>query len=780
MSFARLTDTAWSIPDFAAHRGRTGSGLDSPFADADRGFAPTLPGLPSHADSAHGHGLATWDFLGEPATDSAPLPWVEALSADSPWPSATGTPFATSWSLPAEGHVPDGDAFTGFAPWPSIESGAAESIAAPLTIEQTVAGINLTTTGSAIEIFTVGEVTPVDAGVQPATNLSSGVINLDDFRADTRFVGIDGSGFASVILDTGIDLKHAFFGPDSDGNGIADRIVYQYDFGNGDSNASDVNGHGSNVASIVGSQDGTYTGVAPGVDIIALKVFQDSGAGYFSYIENALRWVVNNAVAYNIVSVNMSLGDSGNYQTPVQLYGIADEMAALANLGVVVVSASGNNFYGFNSVQGVSYPAADPNSLSIGAVYDGNTGGWSYGSGAVAYSSGSGYITPFSQRDDTLTTVFAPGAPITGAGPTGGLVTMHGTSQAAPHVTGVVALAQDLAMQELGRKLTVTEFESLIKSTGTTIVDGDNENDNVVNTGLSFPLVDVKALGEAIVAMAPPKVPTLSIAALDAEKAEGDSGATAFTFTVTRGGDTASAVTVDYAVAGSVAGVVSGTSAHESADAAGYHQHYFYGATDTMSVGTGDTLFVYVKIDPSSPPTEIMVHWNDGSWGHRAYWGANDLAIGTDGTASRQYMGPLPTAGEWVRLEVPASAVALEGRSVNGMGFILNDGSAQWDRAGVSHNGTDQVWFDDAVPAGATQAAVNDSWSWIEGGTAAASDFVGGAMPSGTVSFAAGETAKTVTVLVAGDTNHESDEGFKVTLSNPRPAARSPPRRPAP
>jgi hypothetical protein len=52
-----------------------------------------------------------------------------------------------------------------------------------------------------------------------------------------------------------------------------------------------------------------------------------------------------------------------------------------------------------------------------------------------------------------------------------------------------------------------------------------------------------------------------------------------------------------------------------------------------------------------------------------------------------------------------------------------------------------------------------------------AADFVGGMLPSGTVSFAAGETGKTVTVNVAGDTAMEADEGFTVTLSAPTGAA---------
>lgn len=113
--------------------------------------------------------------------------------------------------------------------------------------------------------------------ITPQLTQSGPLINIDDFRVDPVFAGIDGSGFSTVIIDTGIDLNHSFFGPDTDGNWIADRIVFSYDFsGSNDSDASDVDGHGSNVASIAASSNGTYTGMAPGANIIALKVFPDN------------------------------------------------------------------------------------------------------------------------------------------------------------------------------------------------------------------------------------------------------------------------------------------------------------------------------------------------------------------------------------------------------------------------------------------------------------------------------------------------------------------------
>jgi hypothetical protein len=77
-----------------------------------------------------------------------------------------------------------------------------------------------------------------------------------------------------------------------------------------------------------------------------------------------------------------------------------------------------------------------------------------------------------------------------------------------------------------------------------------------------------------------------------------------------------------------------------------------------------------------------MLQWNDGTWDHRAYWGQSLISYGVEGTASQRRMGPLPAAGKWVRLQVPASLVGLEGHTVNGMAFTLYGGSATWDRAG--------------------------------------------------------------------------------------------------
>ena len=132
----------------------------------------------------------------------------------------------------------------------------------------------------------------------------------------------------------------------------------------------------------------------------------------------------------------------------------------------------------------------------------------------------------------------------------------------------------------------------------------------------------------------------------------------------------------------------SGGLANQSAIASGMHQHYFSNATSTMKVTPGDTLIAYVFIDPANIPSQIMLQWNDGDWEQRAYWGTNNLNWGVENTNSLRRMGPLPPAGQWVRLEVPASQVGLGGKTVNGMTFTLYGGRATWDRAGKnSRNG---------------------------------------------------------------------------------------------
>ena len=77
-------------------------------------------------------------------------------------------------------------------------------------------------------------------------------------------------------------------------------------------------------------------------------------------------------------------------------------------------------------------------------------------------------------------------------------MTMQGTSQAAPQLAGAVVLAQQIAMEQIGRRITLTEFGELLQSTGVLVTDGDDEDVNVTTTGALFTRLDILALAEAL------------------------------------------------------------------------------------------------------------------------------------------------------------------------------------------------------------------------------------------------------------------------------------------
>ncbi len=383
----------------------------------------------------------------------------------------------------------------------TASQGRANTYFAQLSEDKGDPGDGLTNDGSTDDKVTLAG--PQLGSVQEltlASAVSDPVINLEAFRNDDRFAEIDGSGQTVVVIDTGIDLNHPAFGPDTNGDGVSDRIIFARDFTNErDGTADDVQGHGSNVASIVASSDPNYTGVAPGANIVALQALDATGSGTSFGIERALQWVVQNAEALNIVAVNMSLGDSSNenFVRTDPIYG--DELRILADdLGVTTIVAAGNSYQDFQT-EGASSLSGDPNTIAIGAV------GGSASSG--------GEVTFFSQRSDDIPTIFAPGSFIEGAAPGGGSSESSGTSQAAPHVAGMVALAQQLAQQELGRSLTPDEFATLLQQSGDTFVDDENPGDRVINTGSTYTRADMFDLGEAILALGdgttpPPPPPT--------------------------------------------------------------------------------------------------------------------------------------------------------------------------------------------------------------------------------------------------------------------------------
>jgi hypothetical protein len=134
---------------------------------------------------------------------------------------------------------------------------------------------------------------------------------------------------------------------------------------------------------------------------------------------------------------------------------------------------------------------------------------------------------------------------ITTAALGGGITSRRGTSFAAPFVTGAAVLAQQLAEQEMDRRLTPAEFRERLQSSGALINDGDDENDNVQNTGADYRRLDIFALGESL--LQNPGLPSLAIS--DLTVTEGDSGSTLASVIVQISRAPHTAVTVEFAVA---------------------------------------------------------------------------------------------------------------------------------------------------------------------------------------------------------------------------------------
>ena len=182
--------------------------------------------------------------------------------------------------------------------------------------------------------------------------------------------GYNGAGVGVAVVDTGISATdpYVFMGPD--GNS---RIVAQVSVNRSARSTRDGYGHGTHVAGIVAGDDslstGQYVGIAPGANLVNVKVADDRGNSSLADVIAGLEYVYDNRFTYNIRVVNLSLTSS-----VAQSYQVDPLDAAVEFLwfnGIFVVSAAGNLG---TAPDAVGYaPANDPFVLSVGTVDDGAT-----------------------------------------------------------------------------------------------------------------------------------------------------------------------------------------------------------------------------------------------------------------------------------------------------------------------------------------------------------------------------------------------------------------------
>ncbi|MFE9444323.1 S8 family peptidase [Streptomyces sp. NPDC006602] len=207
-----------------------------------------------------------------------------------------------------------------------------------------------------------------------------------------------GSGVTAYVIDTGVRITHSQ---------ISGRASYGYDAVDGDTTASDGNGHGTHVATTIA---GSTYGVAKKAKIVAVRVLDNAGSGTTAGVIAGINWVTDNHSGPSVANMSLGGGASTTLDTAV-----ANSIAS----GVTYAVAAGNS-----SANASSYsPARVASAITVGAT-----------TSTDAKASYSNY--------GSVLDIFAPGSSITAGWNTSDTATntISGTSMATPHVAGAAAV----------------------------------------------------------------------------------------------------------------------------------------------------------------------------------------------------------------------------------------------------------------------------------------------------------------------------------------------------
>lgn len=234
--------------------------------------------------------------------------------------------------------------------------------------------------------------------------------------------GNTGSGRRVAVLDTGYNYLHPELSSSYGGG---------WDFVNNDNDPADDQGHGSHVSGII-TADGinpNAKGVAPDAQIIAAKVLDETGSGFFSDVVAAIYWAVDGPDGlygttddFSVDAINMSLGTGAPYVYKgfcnTALPDLTTAVKYAVDRNITVVAASGNN-----GGAGVSIPGCISYSTTAGAV------------------DGKDKVASFSGKGSALD-ITAPGVGIYSTVLGSGYASWSGTSMATPMLGGVAALVK--------------------------------------------------------------------------------------------------------------------------------------------------------------------------------------------------------------------------------------------------------------------------------------------------------------------------------------------------
>lgn len=235
----------------------------------------------------------------------------------------------------------------------------------------------------------------------------------------TQTTPYTGKGVKVAVLDTGIDVNH----PDLNVAGGICTLDHLTDCSKGTTYDDDL-GHGTHVAGIIAAQKNNIgiVGVAPHVELYAIKALGRGGSGSSTSIAKGIEWAVQN----NIDILNLSITTEGP-DAEIQKF-----LEAAYNSGLIIVGAAGNEGNQTNS-NTVQYPSKYSQVISVSAVAMNKSilSLSSQGSQVELAAPGSYIVSTYPKELDNFDAI------------SDGYYTLSGTSMAAPHVTGVAALYKE-------------------------------------------------------------------------------------------------------------------------------------------------------------------------------------------------------------------------------------------------------------------------------------------------------------------------------------------------
>lgn len=235
--------------------------------------------------------------------------------------------------------------------------------------------------------------------------------------------------------------------------------------------------HGTHVAGIIGAAMNNNeggTGVAPSSRVMPLRALGESGGTAYDVLQS-VRYAAGFENDSGLLPqkradiINLSLGGSGFSQFAQSLY------RQVHDAGIFVVAAAGNS----NSGEPM-YPASYDGVISVSATdFDGNRAPYSNRGPYVDVAAPGGNLAADANNDGYSDGVLSSVATIEQGQRVGNYALYQGTSMAAPHVAGVLAL-----MKAVYPELTPDEFSSLLASGAITSVEEGTGRDDLFGYGL--------------------------------------------------------------------------------------------------------------------------------------------------------------------------------------------------------------------------------------------------------------------------------------------------------